>query len=143
MASIAVYPGRSCHVSGRQHLIQVIVSLLQSILGSHFFIPKFLQPGRFEYRRPISSLSEDQRCEECPICYTPIDQDVHATDLTSNERYSEARSIEENQDPLVFPKIKHCFSTPCKHNFHKECLTKWFENKPECPVCRTQLPFIE
>lgn len=33
--------------------------------------------------------------------------------------------------------------TPCKHRYHFECLSKWLNNKMECPVCRNKLPPIE
>ena len=32
--------------------------------------------------------------------------------------------------------------TPCKHIFHSECLEKWFEQKRECPNCRTSFENI-
>ena len=32
--------------------------------------------------------------------------------------------------------------TPCKHIFHSECLEKWFEQKKECPNCRTSFENI-
>ena len=32
--------------------------------------------------------------------------------------------------------------TPCKHIFHAECLEKWFEQKKECPNCRTSFENI-
>ena len=28
---------------------------------------------------------------------------------------------------------------PCKHNFHHNCIDKWFSNKCTCPVCRFNL----
>lgn len=142
MAGPPVHIGRFNVRAGSLLMIKVVISWLQSRLGSHFFIPKFLQPARFEYKKSIRSLKEENRSEECPICYTPIDQDPQATELTTNNRLSEPYSEEENKEP-IFPKTKYCYSTPCNHNFHKECITKWFENKPECPVCRTQLPYLE
>lgn len=39
----------------------------------------------------------------------------------------------ENQEHLV---------TPCNHYFHNECLSKWMEEKMECPTCRHELPEI-
>lgn len=30
---------------------------------------------------------------------------------------------------------KHMFECDYSHNFHAKCLTGWFENKSECPVC--------
>ena len=29
--------------------------------------------------------------------------------------------------------------TPCHHVFHTECLEIWFNNKKECPNCRTPM----
>ncbi|GAA0138806.1 ubiquitin-protein ligase [Lithospermum erythrorhizon] len=26
----------------------------------------------------------------------------------------------------------------CKHTFHAECIDKWFESHPNCPICRTE-----
>lgn len=118
-------------------LHQVFVSWLQSYLGPQFFIPKFLRPGHFEYERAVSSLTAEQAAEECPICYTPINQNPFEE---ANPRHSDSSAHEE---PLVLAENKYCFVTPCKHNFHRECLTKWFENKPECPVCRKPLPYLE
>ncbi|EAX94695.1 hypothetical protein TVAG_321320 [Trichomonas vaginalis G3] len=31
-------------------------------------------------------------------------------------------------------------TTPCQHSFHKECLSRWMEEKLVCPMCRAQLP---
>jgi hypothetical protein len=30
---------------------------------------------------------------------------------------------------------------PCKHNFHKKCIDKWYNKKDDlsCPICRTKL----
>lgn len=27
---------------------------------------------------------------------------------------------------------------PCGHDFHKECICKWFKSKSNCPLCRTE-----
>lgn len=41
---------------------------------------------------------------------------------------------EFNTDSIVTP-------LPCsiKHYFHTECISKWIENKPECPICRARI----
>ena len=31
------------------------------------------------------------------------------------------------------------FSLSCDHCFHKECISEWFKEKPECPYCRKVL----
>jgi hypothetical protein len=25
----------------------------------------------------------------------------------------------------------------CRHFFHQHCITRWFQNNPSCPLCRT------
>jgi len=30
--------------------------------------------------------------------------------------------------------------TPCGHNFHNDCLAKWLEKSPTCPMCRDRVP---
>lgn len=121
-----------------------MISWLQSYFGPQFFIPKALRPGHFEYETAVASLPEGQATEECPICYTPINQNQFGPE--EGARHS-AETIGgnqvEHQTPLIFPESKYCFVTPCKHVFHKECLAKWFDNKPECPVCRKELPYLE
>ena len=60
--------------------------------------------------------------------------------------------------PLVFNKItlegeEECsicleklnnnhVSLPCKHHFHENCITKWFDNKHECPLCREKYRLV-
>ncbi|KAL1565175.1 hypothetical protein AAHA92_07425 [Salvia divinorum] len=31
--------------------------------------------------------------------------------------------------------------TPCKHYFHKDCITQWQRRKQTCPMCRHELPY--
>lgn len=33
--------------------------------------------------------------------------------------------------------------TPCKHIFHENCIAEWVQYKPECPVCRKNIPTYE
>jgi len=33
-------------------------------------------------------------------------------------------------------KLSHV--TTCRHTYHKECITRWFEASDECPVCRSE-----
>jgi E3 ubiquitin-protein ligase BIG BROTHER-like protein len=30
-------------------------------------------------------------------------------------------------------------TTPCVHNFHKECVAKWFEKNSKCPLCKEEI----
>ena len=95
-----------------------------------------MRPGHFEYEAAVSSLPGQQATEECPICYTPINQNP------MQEATPDPNQVRENETPLL-RENKYCYVTPCKHVFHKECLSKWFDNKPECPVCRKSLPYLE
>ena len=33
----------------------------------------------------------------------------------------------------------NCCTLKCSHNFHKNCITEWFEHKSICPNCRTNI----
>ena len=33
----------------------------------------------------------------------------------------------------------NCCTLKCSHNFHKECITEWFERKSVCPNCRREI----
>jgi transmembrane E3 ubiquitin-protein ligase len=38
---------------------------------------------------------------------------------------------------------KRYMKTPCGHNYHIVCLTKWMDIRLECPTCRQRIPQIE
>ncbi|XP_012259068.2 E3 ubiquitin-protein ligase RNF181-like [Athalia rosae] len=65
-------------------------------------------------KESISELKDvrlsDEESEQCPVCLKPFD----------------AESL-----------IKQM---PCKHSFHKECITPWLEKTNSCPLCRYELP---
>uniref|UniRef100_A0A7R9VYD6 RING-type E3 ubiquitin transferase n=1 Tax=Chlamydomonas euryale TaxID=1486919 RepID=A0A7R9VYD6_9CHLO len=43
--------------------------------------------------------------------------------------------------PLAPPTAR--LLTPCGHFFHAECLAAWMQVKPECPMCRQELPPLD
>lgn len=119
-------------------LIMIALSYLQSIFGPLFFFPKRFLPGHHTYKTAITALPPNQQSEECPICYTPINQCLTGLPTDPVECISG-----ELREPLAEKKADHCYSTPCKHRFHPQCLSKWFEKKPDCPVCRKALPYLD
>ena len=80
-------------------------------------------PPRYDYHRSIpllsigrrdgiTSTSQEEDENPCAICYVELDL---------NDRYS----------------VMVC---PCDHIYHTTCLTRWMEQKMECPTCRSALP---
>lgn len=98
--------------------LQVGVLLLQDVLGPRFFVPRWMRPQQYNYRRRVAVLASQSDAEsgesnDCPICMMPVD--------TTERGY------------LI---------TPCDHVFHDTCLQQWMEVKLECPSCRAQLPAL-
>ena len=60
--------------------------------------------------------------------------------------------------PLIFNKIvleeeEYCsiclekfddnnVTLPCKHHYHENCITQWFNDKSDCPLCRMKFEVI-
>ncbi|PRP89511.1 hypothetical protein PROFUN_00775 [Planoprotostelium fungivorum] len=61
-------------------------------------------------RLPIVTAEAKHTCETCLVC---------------QENFVEEESVLE---------------LPCKHNFHKDCVTTWLEQHCTCPTCRYELP---
>ena len=97
--------------------IQIAVLLLQDHLGPRFFVPARFLPPKFDYHE-LSGIDRDLELGEenpCPICYSEFDPECPPTDI---------------------------MRTPCNHLFHTECLSRWMEQKMECPACRQALPSL-
>lgn len=94
--------------------------------GTRFFIPKKLIPGAYEYNRKISTLPDIISRDPCPICLCDLNEDPMADPEAEGE--------------LLPKKMTHFYQTPCKHNFHKNCLVVWISQNNECPICRHRLP---
>lgn len=105
-------------------MTQLLSLLMQRLFSPKFFLPKFLIPGFFDYFRKISKLDTLEDIN-CPICFIDLSESPD-TDMTTQSSFVPERFME----------------TPCKHQFHEECLQKWMEHKLICPCCRMSIPPI-
>lgn len=97
---------------------QVLVLLLQDKFGPRCFIPARFLPAKYNYHQLPQlpdSMGDMENGEEnpCPICYCPFESNASPQDI---------------------------MRTPCDHYFHTQCLSRWMDQKLECPTCRRQLP---
>lgn len=104
-------------------LFFLFVMLLQRSFGAIFFLPKRCMPNYFEYFQKFEG-HEGVEDENCPICFSKLNQSPES---------------DENTGPLL---VKKFMQTPCKHNFHGQCLQDWMEHKLVCPCCRNNIPPI-
>mmetsp|Transcript_16114 Transcript_16114/g.49254 ORF Transcript_16114/g.49254 Transcript_16114/m.49254 type:complete len:774 (-) Transcript_16114:94-2415(-) len=90
---------------------QTLMLLLQEKYGPTFFVPAFMLPPKYDYRKPIpeENFNEDGQAT-CVICICELNN------------------------------LDNTMVAPCQHAFHADCLTRWMEERQECPVCRAPLP---
>ena len=93
--------------------LQIFILFLQNHFGAFCFLPNFLNPYYFQYKK---NLKFEQKLDKdlCPICFENF--------------------WDEELEEYVF------LSTPCGHCFHVECLKDWMEVKYVCPCCRKNIP---
>lgn len=138
------WPGQNIlHIPPRPMLIFMLflydafligMLIAQDRFGPRFFIPSWLGPATYNYRRPI-----------------PIELYMHhgAPSQTTLAPLIAAPGMQQNEVPG--PTCTICMSeinphngehmiAPCNHTFHEECLIRWMDQKMECPVCRGRLP---
>ncbi|PGH18201.1 hypothetical protein AJ80_04588 [Polytolypa hystricis UAMH7299] len=74
--------------------------------------------------------------EDCPICFTPLDQPPFSCPDSSTEK--KAPSISVDADSVWWCK------SGCGKNFHRSCMDEWIKNStrrrtnPTCPNCRVK-----
>ncbi|CAD8054199.1 unnamed protein product [Paramecium sonneborni] len=106
------------------YLFSLFLLYIQEKYGSRCFIPKFLLPKPFRYIKEV--IVHDSM--ECPICLNPLN-------LSPDEM--DTKQINKSL-------LQQIMVTPCKHEFHPQCLQQWIQIQNKCPQCRRDLPpFIE
>ena len=123
-------------------MLQIAVLIVQGVFGGRVFIPKLLQPAKYDYHKPVP---EDvlANAPECVICMLPLnDPSPYAAEQPSERNIDSTSSARSLEDGTVHQKMspEKYMITPCNHLFHTECLTQWMNEKMECPTCRGQLP---
>jgi len=90
-------------------------------------IPNLAKPYLCKFEA-AHSIPDHKAEDSCPICLMNTQEDLEA-----NQSASEQETSHSNQGWV---------KTPCGHIFHKKCLTPWVENKPNCPVCRSNFQSV-
>lgn len=135
--------------------IWFILILCQTYLSTTLGLSHCIKTRRYDYHRPIPAYLFDENNEE-----GVHDGDVDTPNRgTSKKIAAFVKKRRSPQDATVAPvadtgtksltcSICMCdieypgddyMITPCDHVFHSECLKKWMDIKPECPVCRSPL----
>lgn len=107
-------------------VLEVAVFALALHIGSKIGIgrlfPRWMLPWVHDYNIPrhhvaqIAGLVEDP---DCSICGESFEHPDDADSVTATDQV---------------------WVTPCKHLYHKSCLSQWMEQRMDCPLCRKVLP---
>lgn len=115
--------------------VLIAILMAQDRFGPRFFIPSWLGPAPYNYRRSI------------PVdLYMPQHDAVSQTTLAPQPPQAPTQP-NANLGPTcticmseIDPFVGEHMIAPCNHTFHEECLITWMDQKMECPVCRGRLP---
>jgi hypothetical protein len=94
-------------------VLQILLLTAQNLFGPRFMVPQRFKPHVHCYFQPLREI-EMAEFVDCNVCLSPFGADN-----------------------------AQVMRTPCKHLFHKDCLTHWMAIKLQCPTCRSELPAIE
>jgi len=61
-----------------------------------------------------------------------------SSDIINNIKRSN-EELEDNCSICLNKENKEIMILKCNHNFHSECLQRWFVNNKKCPICRKEL----
>lgn len=75
-----------------------------------------------------------------------VSHSVFLPHLLTNEE-TQAESPGESESCAIclleFEREDAIRTTPCRHQYHRECIDNWCEAKMSCPICRRQLDFSQ
>ncbi|KAJ1849474.1 hypothetical protein LPJ73_003722 [Coemansia sp. RSA 2703] len=133
---------------------QVLVLLLQDLLGPRFFVPASMLPEVYNYHPLLPPDSDEEAAVEGNSDNADDaehDEEGSSSEDATPDQPRSARAARECaiciQEVDVSTSVASALFgrpsymvTPCHHVYHTECLTRWMEMKLECPVCRAPLP---
>ena len=125
--SIKLYQNHSLNITSKNHSLKLYPKPLNQNLSKSKCIKHFIQSNvsKFIHRPPptaphvIASLCHVRVTTELLSSADALDCAVCRCDLELDESVVEL---------------------PCKHLYHRECITPWLEQTSTCPTCRHQLP---
>ena len=68
-------------------------------------------------------------------------QDIIKNDLELKRKLLPIKEFDYDDECSICLELidNNCCTLKCSHNFHKECITEWFERKSVCPNCRREI----
>jgi len=147
-------------------VLQTVLSCLQRVLGSRFFVPSRYLPQVYNYYRQVPELKTTASAKHKKTGAALILKALQLAEIRptggsdtggTNTDAGTAESAEadiEAPSSVVSDDLLECVIcmvdikptdckrvvTPCDHFFHESCLRQWMEVKMECPTCRGLLP---
>ncbi|TGZ84878.1 hypothetical protein EX30DRAFT_325736 [Ascodesmis nigricans] len=120
----------------------------QAVFGSRFAIPSVLQsklPSVWDYHNPPYLFSSSRRGngeEAHGLLGEPDEGDAEEGFGDGTERDCAVcmQPVQPVRMDAGLMERRKFMWTPCKHEFHTECLEGWLRYRLQCPVCRTSLP---
>jgi len=73
----------------------------------------------------------------CAICLETVNTNIKIFHKKKYKNVSQKEKINRlHKGKTAYPLSQKITSLPCKHEFHENCIKKWFRRSPTCPLCR-------